>query len=126
MTDTGPKRLTQATSPSRKEVYSVWLMLGDTNTATTARSPHFAATMPRHRSLTEQEGLPSLPFQNMATEAVRFPAPRDLWRMLYGSATAARPIRHSTRFWNMKSWARRVRFRLHCRSSCPPPLLPLT
>ena len=80
-------RLTQAASPSRKEAYSVRLMLGDTYTAITARSPHFAATKPRPRSITEQEGLPALPFQNMATEPIRSPAPRDALGMLYGCQT---------------------------------------
>ena len=80
-------RLTHAASPSRKEAYSVRLMLGDTYTAITARSPHFAATKPRPRSITEQEGLPALPFQNMATEPIRSPAPRDALGMLYGCQT---------------------------------------
>ena len=97
-----PRRLSQAASPSRKEAYSVRLMLGDTYIATTARSPHFAATKPSPSSITEQEGLPALTFQNMATEPVRSPAPRDVSGMLYGSATAARPIRRSTRLWNIK------------------------
>ena len=120
-----PRRLTQAASSSMKEAYSVRLMLGHTYTATTAMSPHFAAADPRPRSITDQKELHALTFQNMATESIRSPALRDASGKLYGSATAARPIRRSTRLWNNKSSARLARFRFHCRSSCPP-LLPLT
>lgn len=61
-------------------------------------------------------GLTAITAQNMASKPTWSPAPRDTSRMLYGSATIARPIARSTRFWKIKS--QRKRLRLHWRSGC--------
>lgn len=74
---------------------------------------HKAPTLLNHRV---GGGLTAITAQNMATKPTWSPAPRDTSRMLYGSATIARPIARSTRFWNIKS--QRKRLRLHWRSGC--------
>lgn len=59
----------QAASLHSKKAYSVILILGDTYTVTTARSPQYTATK------FEQVGLPLIPVQKMATKLSESPAP---------------------------------------------------